>query len=108
MTYTQHRDTEETLAVLDRLDLDTDKPSPEEIARKFGFEEDYANNRLSSWQRLKPKMWSFFDEPYSSTGAKVSLSFKSSKQLLIENVSIKRSLFINKTHYLRFFPLNAL
>lgn len=71
MTYTQHRDTEETLAVLDRLDLDTDKPSEEEIARKFGFEEDYANNRLSKWQRLKPKMWSFFDEPYSSTGAKV-------------------------------------
>lgn len=72
MTYTQHRDTEETLAVLDRLDLDTDKPSEEEIARKFGFEEEYSNNRLSKWQRLKPKMWSFFDEPYSSTGAKVS------------------------------------
>lgn len=71
MTYTQHRDTEETLAVLDRLDLDTEKPSEEEIARKFGFEEDYANNTLSRWQRLKPKMWSFFDEPYSSTGAKV-------------------------------------
>lgn len=71
MTYTQHRDTEETLAVLDRLDLDTDKPSEEEIARKFGFEDDYANNRLSRWQRLKPKMWSFFDEPYSSTGAKL-------------------------------------
>lgn len=69
MTYTQHRDTEETLAVLDRLDLDTEKPSEEEIARKFGFEEDFANNRLSKWQRLKPKMWSFFDEPYSSTGA---------------------------------------
>lgn len=75
MTYTQHRDTEETLAVLDRLDLDTDKPSEEEIARKFGFEDDYANNRLSSWQRLKPKMWSFFDEPYSSIGAKVSLFY---------------------------------
>lgn len=58
--------------MLDRLDLDTDKPSEEEIARKFGFEEDYACNRLSKWQRLKPKMWSFFDEPYSSTGAKVS------------------------------------
>jgi hypothetical protein len=29
----QHRDTQETLAVLDRLDLDTDKPSDEEIAK---------------------------------------------------------------------------
>nr|XP_023019517.1 potassium voltage-gated channel protein Shaw [Leptinotarsa decemlineata] len=71
ITYTQHRDTQETLAVLDRLDLDTDKPSDEEIARKFGFEEDYYNGTLSWWQLMKPKIWSLFDEPYSSTAAKV-------------------------------------
>ncbi|XP_071051938.1 potassium voltage-gated channel protein Shaw isoform X2 [Onthophagus taurus] len=71
MTYTQHRDTQETLAVLDRLDLDTDKPSDEEVARKFGFEEDYRNGTLSWWQHTKPKIWSLFDEPYSSTVAKV-------------------------------------
>lgn len=71
MTYTQHRDTQETLAVLDRLDLDTDKPSDEEIARKFGFEEDYFNGTLSWWQDMKPKIWSLFDEPYSSNAAKV-------------------------------------
>ncbi|VVD00293.1 unnamed protein product [Leptidea sinapis] len=46
MTYTQHRDTQETLAVLDRLDLDTEKPSDEEVARKFGFEEDYYNGTI--------------------------------------------------------------
>lgn len=73
MTYTQYRDTKNTLAVLDGLDLDTEKPSEEEIARRFGFEEDFINNRLSRWQRLKPKMWSFFDEPNSSLGAKVSI-----------------------------------
>ncbi|KAG5871529.1 hypothetical protein JTB14_000218 [Gonioctena quinquepunctata] len=71
ITYTQHRDTQETLAVLDRLDLDTDKPSDEEIARKFGFEEDYFKGTLSWWQLMKPKIWSLFDEPYSSTAAKV-------------------------------------
>ncbi|CAG9856485.1 unnamed protein product [Phyllotreta striolata] len=71
MTYTQHRDTQETLAVLDRLDLDTEKPSDEEIARKFGFEEDYFRGTLSWWQLIKPKIWSLFDEPYSSTAAKV-------------------------------------
>ncbi|XP_060521302.1 potassium voltage-gated channel protein Shaw-like isoform X2 [Cylas formicarius] len=71
MTYTQHRDTQETLAVLDRLDLDTDKPSDEEIARKFGFEDDYFKGTLSWWQLMKPKLWSLFDEPYSSTAAKV-------------------------------------
>ena len=37
----QHRNTQETLAVLDRLDLDTDKPSEEEVAKRFGYEDDY-------------------------------------------------------------------
>lgn len=68
----QHRETQETLAVLDRLDLDTDKPSEEELARKFGFEEDYFRGNLSWWQRTKPSIWSLFDEPYSSTSAKVT------------------------------------
>ncbi|KAM3956976.1 shaker cognate w isoform 1-T1 [Aphomia sociella] len=71
MTYTQHRDTQETLAVLDRLDLDTEKPSDEEVARKFGFEEDYYKGTISWWQQLKPQMWSLFDEPYSSNAAKI-------------------------------------
>ncbi|XP_060804843.1 potassium voltage-gated channel protein Shaw isoform X2 [Amyelois transitella] len=71
MTYTQHRDTQETLAVLDRLDLDTEKPSDEEVARKFGFEEDYYKGTVSWWQQLKPQMWSLFDEPYSSNAAKI-------------------------------------
>ena len=35
MTYTQHRDTQETLTVLDTLDLDTEKPSDEEIAARI-------------------------------------------------------------------------
>ncbi|KAF0309415.1 Potassium voltage-gated channel protein Shaw [Amphibalanus amphitrite] len=72
MTYTQHRDTQETLAVLDRLDLDTDKPNEEEVARKFGFEDDYYNGTVSWWQNTKPKLWSLFDEPYSSQAAKAS------------------------------------
>lgn len=72
MTYTQHRDTKETLAVLDQLDLDTDKPSDEEIAMKFGMEEEFRAGTLSCWQKIKPKMWALFDEPYSSTPAKVS------------------------------------
>ena len=67
----QHRDTQETLTVLDRLDLDTEKPSAEEVAKKFGFEDDYYAGNLSWWQKTKPKIWSMFDEPYSSSAAKV-------------------------------------
>ena len=57
--------------MLDRLDLDTDKPSAEETAKKFGFEDDYYSGELSWWQKTKPKIWSIFDEPYSSSAAKV-------------------------------------
>ncbi|CAB4061562.1 KCNC1 [Lepeophtheirus salmonis] len=71
MTYTQHRDTQETLTVLDRLDLDCEIPSAEETAKKFGFEDDFYSGELSWWQRTKPKIWSVFDEPYSSSTAKV-------------------------------------
>ena len=56
MTYTQHRDTQETLTVLDTLDLDTEKPSDEEIAKRFGYEDDYFNGTVSWWQRTKPKV----------------------------------------------------
>nr|CAH7734561.1 unnamed protein product [Callosobruchus chinensis] len=90
MTYTQHRDTQETLAVLDRLDLDTEKPSDEEIARKFGFEEDYFKGTLSWWQLMKPKIWSLFDEPYSSTTAKVRNKSTFRQGLHIEQKQYKK------------------
>jgi len=60
-----------TLAILDKLDIETDKPSQEEVARRFGYEEAYHKGRLNWWQRTKPKIWSLFDEPYSSNSAKV-------------------------------------
>ena len=83
MTYTAHRDTQQTLAILDTLDMD--KLSEEELARKFGWEEDYHKDRLTYWQTWKPKLWLLFDEPYSSFSAKVkyhpfSLLFISSQK----------------------------
>ncbi|BES94545.1 K_tetra [Nesidiocoris tenuis] len=70
-TYSIHRDTQTTLAILDKLDIDSERPTEEQVARMFGYEEDYNAGRLTPWQRLKPKVWSLFDEPYSSVGAKV-------------------------------------
>ncbi|CAF0788897.1 unnamed protein product [Brachionus calyciflorus] len=72
MTYTQHRDTQDTLAVLDRLDLDTEKLTEEDIAKKFGWDDDpkYLNGTLPWYRRLQPKLWQLFDEPYSSNAAK--------------------------------------
>lgn len=60
--------------MLDRLDLDTEKPTEEEVARKFGFEDAYVKGHVSWWQHMKPQIWSLFDEPYSSNAAKVSLN----------------------------------
>ncbi|XP_054711708.1 potassium voltage-gated channel protein Shaw-like [Uloborus diversus] len=71
MTYTVHRDTQSTLAILDNLELDTEKPSDEELARKFGMEEEYLAGKMSCWQRIKPRIWLLFDEPASSIAAKV-------------------------------------
>lgn len=73
--YFQHRDTQETLTVLERLDLDTEKPTEEELARKFGYEDDYVKGTVSWWQHTKPRLWSLMDEPYSSNAAKVSTIF---------------------------------
>ncbi|CAH0564241.1 unnamed protein product [Brassicogethes aeneus] len=70
-TYSIHRDTQATLAILDKLDIDSERPSDEEIARMFGYEEAYHAGTLTRWQKLKPKIWALFDEPYSSSSAKV-------------------------------------
>lgn len=71
MTYTVHRDTEATLTILDKLDIESEHPTEEEVARKFGWEEDYHADTLTLWQKLKPKVFSLFDEPHSSTCAKI-------------------------------------
>uniref|UniRef100_A0A182MTW4 Ion transport domain-containing protein n=1 Tax=Anopheles culicifacies TaxID=139723 RepID=A0A182MTW4_9DIPT len=56
---------------MDKLELDDEQPSEEAIARLFGFEEALLNGELTCWQRTKPKIWALFDEPSSSTGAKI-------------------------------------
>lgn len=66
-----------TLAILDKLDIDSEEPSEETVARMFGFEDALINGELSCWQRTKPKIWALFDEPSSSTGAKVKRIFSS-------------------------------
>jgi len=71
MTYTRHRDTRETLQILDRLDLDSDKPTEEEIMAKFGLDEQFRTSQLTCWQRVRPKIWLLFEEPNSTLAAKV-------------------------------------
>ncbi|KJH52009.1 K+ channel tetramerization domain protein [Dictyocaulus viviparus] len=92
MTYTQHRDTQETLAVIESLDLDGDPPTQEEIAKKFGWEDDYYSGTLSKWQQIKPRIWALFDEPWSSQYARI-ISCCSVFFILASTIS-----FMLKTH----------
>lgn len=75
MTYTIYRDTQETLAILDRLDtnVDLDNINDEFLADRFGYGEQFRRGSppLSLWQQIKPKIWLLFDEPYSSWLAKL-------------------------------------
>ena len=61
-----------TLTILDKLDIETENPTEEEVAQRFGWEDAYHRDALSLWQRTKPKMYSLFDEPHSSSCARVS------------------------------------
>ena len=42
---------------------------------RFGFEDEYYDGSVSWWQHTKPRIWSAFDEPYSSNFAKVIILF---------------------------------
>lgn len=75
MTYTRHRDTQETLAIIDKLDVDTAKVTEEELYKRFGMFDAFRDGSLSTFERLKPKVWCLFEEPYSSRAAKVHLLY---------------------------------
>lgn len=95
MTYTRHRDTQETLQIIDRLDLDTERGAEDggdgeglqELYRRFGLEDRFLAGTLSPWQRLRPRAWCLFEEINSSTAARVRYySFHSQCKLLIRIV----------------------
>ncbi|KAF7636617.1 BTB domain-containing protein [Meloidogyne graminicola] len=77
MTYTKYRhlkennffkETQETLALIENMEIDKDiRPTQLDIAKKFGWEE---STQFNLWQKIKPKLWSLFEEPWTSKGAK--------------------------------------
>jgi hypothetical protein len=78
-----YRDTQDVLVGLDRLDLDAEPITEEEIPRKFGWDYDCAirhkNMSLQEYmktlpwfKRVQPRIWQLFEEPYSSSAAKVT------------------------------------
>ncbi len=75
MTYTKHRSTQETLQVLDSLELDTVRSTRNDIIKKFGWDDDLdyiTTGQISRWKRLMSIIWQLFEEPRSSIMAKVN------------------------------------
>ncbi|XP_001603960.1 potassium voltage-gated channel protein Shaw-like [Nasonia vitripennis] len=73
-TYSVYRDTQSTLAILDKLDVDGERQHQNETQLFSSYEEEYVRGQLTRWQRLKPRIWALFDEPYSSNVAKLLAS----------------------------------
>ncbi|VDD96517.1 unnamed protein product [Enterobius vermicularis] len=53
------------------MGIDDPECREQELMKKFGFEDEYSQGRLTPWMRIKPKIWSLFDGSYSSQPAKV-------------------------------------
>lgn len=71
MTYTTHRDTQATLHILDEADMDAVGYTDIDLYKRFGLEEEYEMNNLTTWQRIRPRIWVVFEMPRSSLAAKV-------------------------------------
>ena len=71
MTHTKHTTTSETLATLDRLNIDVIKTSQQDLIVKFGIDAhpNYDDGNLPWHVRLKPVIWQVFEEPRSSNVA---------------------------------------
>ena len=72
-TYTKHRNTEETLEKLEKLCLDDEKTSDNDLAIMFGLDEDpnWQNGTLPWYRKIQPLVWQLFYEPQSSRTAMV-------------------------------------
>lgn len=94
------RDTQDVLVGLDRLDLDAEPITEEEIPHKFGWDYDptirHKNMNLQEYmktlpwfKRIQPRIWQLFEEPYSSSAAKVK-----AKYMMMMMINIIFRLFI--------------
>ena len=60
----------ETLRTLCSMDLDSEQPPEEELLRRFGLEEAVRAHKLTWWQRVRPRLWLLFDQPFVESRAR--------------------------------------
>lgn len=103
------RDTQDVLVGLDRLDLDAEPITEEEIPHKFGWDYDstirHKNMSLQEYmktlpwfKRVQPRVWQLFEEPYSSSAAKVRV-FSSFLRCTKQGCSLRLSKWCPSSSY---------
>ena len=68
----QHRDAEEALDSFENTDGATPGADGCE-AKRFGRDEAVGDGATGWWRRWQPRIWELFEEPYSSTAARVCM-----------------------------------
>lgn len=66
------------MSILDSLELDTVRSSQQELIKKFGWGDnvDYIQESLPKYKKMMMTVWQIFEEPRSSTVAKVNADIK--------------------------------
>lgn len=75
----------------------------QELMKKFGWEEEFYQGRISQWMKYKPKIWALFDEPYSSQAAKVL----SQLIVLFTEISLRLFIIIIYVRCVKYFLVNS-
>ncbi|KAI3383151.1 hypothetical protein SNEBB_005893 [Seison nebaliae] len=65
-TFNKHRETQDTLQILESLDICVDKTPYDQLVEKFHYSEP-----LTGWQQFRMDLWQVMNEPKSSLLAKV-------------------------------------
>lgn len=72
-SYRAHRDAQETLAEFEGTghDIESDNEEEFEMRQKFGISEDFKEAEVSRWDKWRPKVWRFLDDPKANRISKV-------------------------------------
>lgn len=72
-SYRSHRDAQDTLREFSNSEEENDSDDEEELAMRarFGISDDFIEKEKSFWDKWRPKIWSFLDNPKADRASKI-------------------------------------
>lgn len=72
-SYRSHRDAQETLREFSNSDNENDSDDEEEVEMRarFGISDDFIEKEKSCWDKLRPRLWNFLDNPRADRASKI-------------------------------------